>query len=83
MLVLCEASIKTSIRTKNTVSAVALQDGKRSEKESFSKERKYGAGVNNTDCLLIQIHSFHFFSVLSREQYTKELMYICITDGPA
>lgn len=75
MLVLCEASIKTSIRTKNTMSTVALQDGKRSEKEPFSNLRRENMGqvlTINTDCPLIRIHSFHFFSVLSREQYTKE-----------
>lgn len=75
MLVLCEASIKTSIRHKNTMFTVALQDGKRSEKEPFSNLKRENMGrvlTINTDCFLIRILSFHFFSVLSREQYTKE-----------
>lgn len=74
MLVLCEASIKTSIRPKNTMSTVALQDGKRSEKEPFSNLKRENMGqvlTINADCFFTRIH-FHFFSVLSREQYTKE-----------
>lgn len=63
------------------MSTVALQDGKRGEKEPFSNLRRENIGqllTVNTDCFLILIHSFHIFSVLSRDQCTlRNFLHLC------